>query len=87
MATREPAADGRPRYAALGDDEETLVHVLDRVLDVGLVAVGDLKITVADVELIYVGLKLVVCSADKIAGSPTIERAFGPVRPAARPAV
>jgi hypothetical protein len=49
-------------------DCETLVDLLDRVLDVGVVIVGDLRISVANVELLYLGLKLVLGSVDKIAG-------------------
>ncbi len=73
-----PPSDPRPDYVDLDDDEETLVHVLDRVLDVGLVATGDLRISVADIDLIYVGLRLVVCSAEKIERRPEIERAHIP---------
>ncbi|MBB4200726.1 hypothetical protein CCR94_19235 [Rhodoblastus sphagnicola] len=50
------------------DESETLVDLLDRVLDVGVVIVGDLRISVANVELLYLGLKLVLGSVDKIAG-------------------
>jgi gas vesicle structural protein len=40
--------------------------LLDRVLDVGIVAKGDLTISVADVDLIYIGLKLIACTPDKL---------------------
>jgi len=42
-----------------------LVDVLDRVLDKGLVVAGDIKISVAEVELITIRLRLLVCSLDK----------------------
>ncbi len=48
------------------DDEETLVDLLDRVLDVGVVVVGDLRLSVANVDLIYVGLKLFLGSVESI---------------------
>lgn len=60
------------------DDAETLVELLDRVLDVGIVATGDLMISVADVELVYVGLKLVVTSVDNIDPGGAMERSFAP---------
>jgi gas vesicle structural protein len=41
-----------------------LVNLLDRLLDRGLVLSGDIVISVADVDLVYVGLKLLVCSVD-----------------------
>jgi gas vesicle structural protein len=53
-------------YANPSENEETLVDLLDRVLDVGIVAKGDLTISVADVDLIYIGLKLIACTPDKL---------------------
>ncbi len=43
---------------------ETLVHVLDRLLDTGVVADGQLVLTVAGVDLIYVGLRALLASMD-----------------------
>ncbi|MGL4488381.1 MAG: gas vesicle protein, partial [Rhizobiaceae bacterium] len=54
-------------YANPSDNEETLVDLLDRILDVGIIAKGDLTISVADVDLLYVGLKLIACTPDKLA--------------------
>src|SRR5438552_12308207 len=42
-----------------------LVDVLDRVLDKGLVVAGDIRISLANVELITVRIRLLVCSIDK----------------------
>lgn len=42
-----------------------LVDVLDRILDKGLVVVGDIRIRLADVELLTVQIRLLVCSVDK----------------------
>lgn len=47
-------------------DEETLVHLLDRVLDVGVVVSGDLRLSIADVDLIHIGLKLFIGSVETI---------------------
>jgi hypothetical protein len=44
----------------------TLFEVLDRILDKGIVIKGDLVISVADVDLIYVGLQAVITSVDRI---------------------
>jgi hypothetical protein len=41
------------------------VDVLDRVLDKGLVIAGDIKVSLADVELLTVRVRLIVCSIDK----------------------
>lgn len=42
-----------------------LVDVLDRVLDKGLVIAGDVKISLAEVELLTIRIRLIVCSIDK----------------------
>lgn len=42
-----------------------LVDVLDRVLDKGLVVAGDIKISLAEVELLTIRIRLIVCSIDK----------------------
>ena len=42
-----------------------LVDVLDRVLDKGLVIAGDIKVSLAEVELITIRIRLLVCSLDK----------------------
>jgi hypothetical protein len=42
-----------------------LVDVLDRVLDKGLVIAGDIKLSLAEVELLTVRIRLLVCSLDK----------------------
>lgn len=42
-----------------------LVDVLDRVLDKGLVIAGDIRVSLAEVELLTVRIRLIVCSLDK----------------------
>jgi Gas vesicle protein len=42
-----------------------LVDILDRVLDKGLVVVGDIKINLANVELLTIQVRLLICSIDK----------------------
>lgn len=42
-----------------------LVDVLDRVLDKGLVIAGDVKVSLAEVELLTIRIRLIVCSLDK----------------------
>ena len=43
----------------------SLVDILDRVLDKGLVVAGDIKVSLANVELLTVRIRLLVCSIDK----------------------
>lgn len=42
-----------------------LVDILDKILDKGLVVAGDIKISLANVELLTIQLRLVICSVDK----------------------
>ncbi|MBI2189204.1 MAG: gas vesicle protein [Acidobacteria bacterium] len=51
---------GNPSRAGTG-----LVDVLDRVLDKGLVVAGDIKVSLAEVELLTIRIRLMVCSIDK----------------------
>lgn len=51
----------------------TLVEVLDRVLTKGVVISGDIVISVADVDLIYLGLKVLLSSVEtmeRLRGAP-----------------
>ena len=42
-----------------------LVDVLDRILDKGLVIAGDIKVSLANVELLTLQIRLLICSIDK----------------------
>ena len=42
-----------------------LVDLLDRVLDKGLLIAGDIRISLAEVELLTIRIRLIVCSIDK----------------------
>jgi len=48
-----------------------LVDLVDRLLDGGVVIHGDITLAVADVDLLYVGLRALVASVE------TLERDFG----------
>jgi hypothetical protein len=53
-----PLAEGHGRSTGL-------VDVLDRVLDKGLVVAGDIKVSLAEVELLTIRIRLLICSIDK----------------------
>jgi hypothetical protein len=53
-----PLGDGHGRSTGL-------VDVLDRVLDKGLVVAGDIKVSLAEVELLTIRIRLLICSIDK----------------------
>ena len=53
------------RHGAGGHHVTSLVDILDRVLDKGLVVAGDIRISLANVELLTIRIRLLVCSIDK----------------------
>ena len=53
-----PLTEGHSRASGL-------VDVLDRVLDKGLVVAGDIKVSLAEVELLTIRIRLLICSIDK----------------------
>lgn len=48
------------------EKEITLLELLDRLLDKGIVLYGDVMISIADIDLIYIGLRLVIGSVDTV---------------------
>jgi hypothetical protein len=68
MPPDEAARGGDDFAPALGqlDDRErvSLCEALDRVLNKGAVVVGEVTISVADVDLVYLGLQLVLTSIE-----------------------
>lgn len=57
MATNESAAR---------EKEIVLVDLLDRIIYKGVVLWGDITISVADVDLVYLGLKVLLTSVDRV---------------------
>lgn len=53
------------RYELGPQRSQGLVDILDRILDKGLVVAGDIKINLANVELLTIRIRLLVCSIDK----------------------
>jgi hypothetical protein len=43
----------------------SLLDILDKVLDKGLVVAGDIRVSLANVELLTIKVRLLVCSIDK----------------------
>lgn len=46
------------------EKEVTLLDLLDRILTKGVILCGDITISVADVDLVYLGLKVLLASVD-----------------------
>ena len=58
---REPVA-----YQVLEPPEASILDLLDRLLDKGVMANGDVMLGVAGVDLIYVRLAALLCAADRV---------------------
>jgi hypothetical protein len=56
---------------ALRNRDVSLLDLVDRLLDGGVVIHGDITLAVADVDLVYVGLRALIASVD------TIEEKYG----------
>ena len=48
------------------EEEVTLVELVDRVLSTGIVLNGDITLAVADVDLVYVGLRVLLASVSTL---------------------
>src|SRR5437773_11900098 len=61
------AGPGQGYGSRLGGGHEpvNLGDILERVLDKGIVIVGDIRVNLLDIELLTIKLKLLVASADK----------------------
>jgi hypothetical protein len=63
-ASRERQERGVSR--ALRDRDVSLLDLVDRLLDGGVVIHGDITLAVADVDLVYVGLRVLISSVEAI---------------------
>jgi hypothetical protein len=57
--------DGRMERVPTVSGTTNLIDILDRVLDKGLVIAGDVRVSLANVELLTIRIRLLVCSVDK----------------------
>ena len=53
------------RSVAHSVESATLADILERVLDKGVVIAGDIKIMIADIELLTIKIRLMIASVDK----------------------
>jgi len=64
------SADPTPTLSA--SEQVSLCEALDRVLNKGVVVVGEITISVADIDLIYLGLQVVLTSIETARGLGTM---------------
>jgi gas vesicle structural protein len=62
MARTSPSAT---RQLAAREKEVTVLDLLDRILNKGVILYGDLTLSVANVDLVYLSLKVLVTSIEK----------------------
>jgi hypothetical protein len=75
LSAPEAARGGRQTLAvALQPPEETLLDVVDNLLNKGVVLNGDLVLALADVDLVYLRLSLLLSAADRVIGPPVRRR-------------
>jgi len=53
-----------PRTALVAHRQISLAETLDRVLNKGVVLTGEITLSVADIDLVYVGLNLIITSVE-----------------------
>lgn len=53
------------RAATHSVESTQLADLLERVLDKGVVIAGDIKVSLVDIELLTIQIRLVICSVDK----------------------
>ena len=55
-----------PASSPLEDADATLLELVDHVLNQGVVVTGDVMLSIAGVDLVYVRLSALLCAADRL---------------------
>jgi hypothetical protein len=61
----EIGAEYTPTRPSEAPPAGNLLELLDRILDKGVVIIGDIRVSVADIELLKIQIRLLVASVDK----------------------
>ena len=67
-----PEPGNLPANRILGRDEVSLLELVDHVLNQGVMISGEVTLGLAGIDLIYVRVLALLCSADRIAGGRRI---------------
>lgn len=59
-----PVASGGALTVDSAEQRASLLELLDRVLDKGVVLSGDITLSVADIDLVYIGLRVLISSVE-----------------------
>ena len=66
----KPPADSE---LILGAEDASLLDIVDNVLNKGVVLSGDVTIALAQVDLVYARLSLLLCAADRVLPTETTD--------------
>jgi hypothetical protein len=61
-----PSAPASPAAELIETADASLLELVDHLLNQGVVVTGDLIVGVAGVDLVYLRLSLLLCSADRL---------------------
>ena len=64
LAAQQSGGGGELATTQTAEDRLSLLELLDRVLDKGVVLSGEVTLSVADVDLVYLGLRVLLSSVD-----------------------
>jgi hypothetical protein len=71
-------------FASDGETDTSLLDLIDNLLNNGVVLQGELILGVANVDLIYAQLSLLLSAVDRVVGSAPSKKAVGRKRRARR---
>jgi Gas vesicle protein len=54
------------RDALIEDADASLLEIVDHVLNKGVVVTGDVMLSIANVDLVYLKLSALLCAADRL---------------------
>jgi hypothetical protein len=72
-------------FASDGETDTSLLDLIDNLLNNGVVLQGELILGVANVDLIYAQLSLLLSAVDRVLDSPPIRKAAPRARRSRRP--
>ena len=64
--SRRPPEPTTESERILGEHDASLLDIVDNVLNKGIVLSGDVTIALAQVDLVYARLSLLLCAADRV---------------------
>ena len=67
------AAAATDAELVLGVDDASLLDIVDNVLNKGVVLSGDVTIALAQVDLIYARLSVLLCAADRVLPNESVD--------------